>query len=116
MIFVAVLAWNDKPVLEGAPMYEPIGGLKFKGTCEIIVKFRNTSEYIKFCKYVLHTNWTVDSVVWSTSLKMDFECTDDIEWITKQIVYLLQLGFNVYSANWKLATETSAIIERKEEC
>lgn len=87
---------------------------KFEGGCKIMVDFRNNAEYIKFCRYVLHTNWITDNSPYSATLDLEFHDMDELYGIMRKIVYLLQLGFKVYSANWKLATETQPIIEKGE--
>lgn len=84
----------------------------FDGSCRIRVIFKERAEYIKFCKYVLHTDWTMDTTAYSSTLDLAFHSTDELYGIMQKIVFLMQLGFRVYSADWKLATQTPPIIEK----
>ena len=101
---------------DGVCKYYYIETQQPNGSCRIMVRFSNHAEYIKFCKQVLKTDWICYEPPNQYILDMEFHTTDDLDGILRKIVWLLQLGFNVYSANWKLATETKPIIERKEEC
>lgn len=84
------------------------------GCCKIMVRFHNNAEHIKFCKMVLRHRWEYDTIPDQAYLDLEFHTVEDLEMILRKIAHLLQLGFDVYSANWKLATETKPIIERKE--
>ena len=88
----------------------------YNGKCSIMVRFRDAGEFIKFKEYVLKTNWLPDRIPEQMTLEYEFHNVDQLEMLTTKIAHLLELGFNVYSANWKLATEATPIIERKEEC
>lgn len=76
---------------------------KFDGQAVIKVRFRNNPEYVKFRKQVLKTDWVPGDVYppWE-DLVVDFHCIDDLDRITRRIVQLLQMGFEVYSTRYKL--------------
>lgn len=76
---------------------------KFDGRVTIRVRFRRRTDYEKFRKYILRTDWSydLDYPMWE-ELKMDFHCTDDIIQIDKQIIGLLQFGFEVYCCRYQL--------------
>ena len=76
---------------------------EFNGKITIRVKFRNKIEYEKFRKYVLKTGWTYDiGHPQYESLVKEFHSVDDVEKITKEIVRLLQLGFQVWTTSYEL--------------
>ena len=76
---------------------------KFDGQAVIKVRFRNNPEYVKFRKQVLKTDWVPGDAYppWE-DLVVDFHCVDDLDRITRRIVQLLQMGFEVYSTRYKL--------------
>lgn len=76
---------------------------RYNGTVTIRVRFRTRVEYEKFRKYVLNTDWSycLEYPMWE-ELKMDFHDLNDIQKIDKQIINLLQLGFEVCTCRYKL--------------
>lgn len=74
------------------------------GTAHIVIRFENRVQWQKYRKYILKTEWEFDggNGPYTAYLDERFECCDDIDRITKIIVNLLQLGFDVYSCNWEL--------------
>lgn len=75
----------------------------FSGQATIKVRFRNNPEYVKFRTQVLKTDWMPGDAYpnWE-DLIMEFHSVEDLERITKRIVQLLQMGFEVYSCRYKL--------------
>lgn len=75
----------------------------FDGQAVIKVRFRNNPEYVKFRTCILKTDWKPGDVYpqWE-ELVVDFHSVEDLENITKRIVMLLQMGFEVYSTRYKL--------------
>ena len=88
-----------------------IEAFRARGTCTIMVRFETGAEYLKFCKYVLKSAWVPDVHPYMESMEMEYENSDDLDRIVRQIVQLQQLGFDVYSAKWKLATETPPVMK-----
>ncbi len=84
------------------------------GMARIAVHFTNRVEWQKWRKYILKTNWDFDDGMppYLAHLNMYFNCYEDVEEITKQIVNLLQMGFDVYSCKWELLKENQTIIEK----
>ena len=75
----------------------------FDGRATIRVKFNNRAEYEKFRIYVLKTKWSYDlDYPLFEEMKMEFHCVDDLNHVNKQIVYLLQLGFEVYCCRYQM--------------
>lgn len=75
----------------------------FDGQVTIKVRFKTNPEYVKFRTQVLKTDWMPGDVYpnWE-DLIMDFHCVDDLDRITRRVVQLLQMGFEVYSTRYKL--------------
>ena len=75
----------------------------FDGRATIRVRFRSRVDYEKFRKYILKTAWAydLDYPMWE-ELTLDFHCTDDVNEITKHIIGLLQMGFEVYCCKFQL--------------
>ena len=76
---------------------------KFDGQVTIKVRFRNKIEYEKFRKYILKTLWSYGDVypTWE-ELTVDFHSVEDLEQVTRRVVELLQIGFEVYCCRYKL--------------
>lgn len=74
----------------------------FYGQAKLVVRFENRAEWQKWRKYVLKTDWDFNDSEYpeTTSMIIRFANSEDIEAITRKIVGLLQMGFNVYSCNW----------------
>lgn len=81
--------------------------LRFSGSAKITIHFNSILMWQKYRKYVLKTGWDFDSPnhPYTAHLEMNFENTADVMHICKQIVFLLQLGFEVYSCKWSLNPE-----------
>ena len=89
---------------------------KFDGKITIRVKFRNRLDYEKFRKYVLRTGWAYDiGHPQYESLVKEFHSVDDVEEITKEIVRLLQLGFQVWTTSYELTEIDPAELESPTE-
>lgn len=74
-----------------------------KGSCVLSIRIENRGEYLKWQKYNPGYQW--EFIVTYPALmraKYEFKSALDVEMITKKIVQLLQMGFEVYSASWKL--------------
>lgn len=74
-----------------------------KGSCILSIRIENRGEYLKWQKYNPGYQW--EFIVTYPALmraKYEFKNALDVEMITKKIVQLLQMGFDVYSASWKL--------------
>lgn len=82
------------------------------GSVDIAVKFENRAEYLKWKYYVdPGRKWDFD-VTFPAIMRTSWTFKDsmEVEMLNKKIVWLLELGFNVYSSNWRLkksATETT---------
>ena len=75
----------------------------FSGQATIKIRFNNNPEYVKFRTYVLKTKWNPgDSYPLWEEMTLDFHCVDDLDQVTRIVVMLLQLGFEVYSCRYKL--------------
>lgn len=76
---------------------------QFDGIATIRVNFRNRPEYEKFRKYVLRTGWSyaLDYPLFE-EMTFKFAYTSDVEKISKTIVSLLQMGFDVYCCRFEL--------------
>lgn len=75
----------------------------FDGQVTIRVKFRSRIDYEKFRKYILKTEWSyaVDYPLFE-ELVLPFHNTDDLTLIDRQIIGLLQMGFEVYCCRYQL--------------
>ena len=92
---------------------------KFDGKVTIRVNFPNRALYEKFRRYILRTNWSysIDYPIFE-EMDMEFHNIEDYEQINRQIIFLLQNGFNVYCCRYQLnesATETPPTIEEATE-
>lgn len=76
----------------------------YYGKATITVRFENRIQWQKWRKYVLKTDWEFDGGdrPYVAQLEERFDCTADVDKIVRQIVQLLQLGFDVYSCHWQL--------------
>lgn len=76
---------------------------KFDGQVTIKVRFKNNPEYVKFRTYILKTPWMPgDAYPTWEDMVVDFHSIQDLDNITRQVVNLLQMGFEVYSCRYKL--------------
>jgi hypothetical protein len=76
---------------------------KLYGKCVLSIRFNNFGEYKKWQVYVGERKW--DFLVSYPAImraEYEFHTAYDVEVMTKKIIQLLQMGFDVYSANWQL--------------
>lgn len=80
------------------------------GSCTLAVRFETPEDYLKWKYYTGGRQWefmvNYPAVMRSTQ---EFHGTRDVEMISRKIVQLLEMGFDVYSANWKLDEQEIAI-------
>ena len=82
------------------------------GKCILSIRFENHGEYLRWKKYSGDRKWDF-LVNYPAILRAEYEFNNslDVEMMTKKIIQLLQMGFDVYSANWqvkeKIANETT---------
>ena len=83
------------------------------GNSTITIRFENRVQWQKYRKYILKTDWDFDggSHPYVATLEDRFSSVEDLERITKSIVQLLQLGFDVYSCRWELEDPNKAEAE-----
>lgn len=76
-----------------------------KGSCVIAIRFECRAEYLKWKKYCDPGRRWEFEVEFPAILRMDypFESALDVNILSVKIVQLLQMGFNVYSAEWRLS-------------
>lgn len=76
---------------------------KLYGKCILSIKLDNHGEYLKWKTYVGAPNWE-PVTPYPVIMRQEyvFHTVDDVYNLTRQIVMLLQMGFNVHSANWQL--------------
>jgi len=75
----------------------------FDGQATIKVRFRSNPEYVKFRTQVLKTEWNPgDAYPTWEEMVVEFHNVEDLDRITRKVVHLLQLGFEVYSTRYKL--------------
>lgn len=89
---------------------------EFRGQVTIKVRFRNNPEYKKFRDYILKTPWRPGDVYpqWEEIVK-DFNCIEDLDRVTRMVVMLLQMGFEVYSTRYKLEKQLAEEEHPREE-
>ena len=87
---------------------------QFEGQATVRVNFRNRPEYEKFRKYVLKTEWSyaLDYPLFE-EMVFKFSYSSDIDKISRMIVGLLQMGFDVYCCRYEL-NEPSFISDSEE--
>ena len=75
----------------------------FDGSITVRVNFHNRIEYEKFRKYILKTDWEyqVDTPIFEERV-MEFHNTEEFEAYNRLLIYLLQLGFDVYCCRFKM--------------
>ena len=81
----------------------------FNGTCILSVRFQNHGEYLKW-KNFTHTTRQWDFIMQYPAImraEYAFHNAADVEIMTRKIVQLLQMGFDVYSTSWKLEEKTN---------
>ena len=107
--------YNETDNIEEEPVDEPVKPeyKRLYGTATITIRFENRVQWQKYRMYILKTEWDFDGGdhPYTAQLKQNFTCVDDVEQITKKIVDLLQLGFDVYSCKWDLQKEDEQKVE-----
>lgn len=85
------------------PMTDDSGVRALFGRCVLTIRFENGAEYAKWKKYNPGRQWEF-MVSFPALMRADYEfhTTLDVEMMAKKIVQLLEMGFNVYSADWQL--------------
>ena len=88
----------------------------FDGKVTIRVRFHNKAEYQKFRKYILKTGWEYDmGHPQYECMDREFHTCDDLVSINKEIIHLLQLGFDVWTCNYQLTDVDPAELESPSE-
>lgn len=125
--YVYLGAWNDFKLIPKWAAREVTGWMngaqtgghlepKFDGKVTIRVRLRNKAEYQKFRKYVLKTGWEYDmGHPQYEYMDHEFHTCDDLVSINKEIIYLLQLGFDVWTCNYQLTDVDPAELESPSE-
>ena len=124
--FVYLGAWNDYKLIPKWAAREVTDWMidaqtghlepKFDGKVTIRVRFHNKAEYQKFRKYVLKTGWEYDmGHPQYECMDREFHTCDDLVSINKEIIHLLQLGFDVWTCNYQLTDVDPAELESPSE-
>ena len=102
--------WADEEADEPAISTEKKEPKKLYGSCILEIRFQNKYEYEKWLKYHPDRKWEF-MVTYPAVMRAvyDFQTAQEVEIMTKKIVQLLQMGFNVYSARWQLKENASQI-------
>jgi len=83
------------------------------GTCIIEINLKNHGEYLSWVKYEGGRKWEfVHTYPAIMRAEYDFHSSLEVEMLAKKIVHLLEMGFDVYSARWRLAKEKSQLEQR----
>lgn len=86
--------------------------IEIDGKCRVSIRFNNKGEYLKWAKYVdpQKTRWDFD-VTFPAIMRREyiFHNILDVEMMIKQIVGLLQMGFDVSMANFNLEQKEVAL-------
>lgn len=83
------------------------------GKCVVAIRFKNRAEYLKWKYYMDPTRkWDFD-VEFPAIMRTEFEFKNarEAEILCKKIIQLLEIGFDVYTSQWKLneiAMETTS--------
>lgn len=88
----------------------------FDGSVTVRIHFRNRIEYEKFRKYILKTEWAyqIDYPVFEEKV-MVFHNTEEFEAYNRLVIYLLQLGFDVYSCRFQMNTIEAQVEEQQNQ-
>ena len=119
-------AWNDFKLIPKWAAREVTGWMidaqtghlepRFDGKVTIRVRFHNKAEYQKFRKYVLKTGWEYDmGHPQYECMDREFHTCSDLVSINKEIIHLLQLGFDVWTCNYQLTDVEPAELESPSE-
>ena len=84
-----------------ARTYEPA---KLNCKCVLSIRLENHGEYLKWQKYSgSYRKWEfIHEYPAIMRAEYDLNTSAEVEEMAKKVVQLLQMGFNVYSAQWKL--------------
>ena len=84
-----------------ARTYEPA---KLNCKCVLSIRLENHGEYLKWQKYSgSYRKWEfIHEYPAFMRAEYDLNTAAEVEEMAKKVVQLLQMGFNVYSAQWKL--------------
>ena len=90
---------------------------KIKGTCTMSIQIRNHGQYLKWKTYFgVGRQWEfVTSYPAIMRAEYTFTNSLEVEMIAKKVVQLLEMGFDVYSAQWKLEEKDDPDDEKSEE-
>ena len=85
------------------------------GSCVLSIRFETRKDYLRWKCYFEKNRWDF-VVTYPAILRAEYEFHNSLEAevLAKKIVQLLQAGFDVYSASWKLekGTEHEADLQR----
>jgi hypothetical protein len=86
------------------------------GCCTLQVKIENEEDYEKWKKYNGGRNrWDFQTSFPAVmQAEYDFHTSLDVDIISRKIIQLLQMGFNVRAANWRLAEYKSQLEKEKD--
>lgn len=107
----AVLQTFEEDELEDdIPEREPVipdNKPKLKGRCVLSIKIEDELEYEKWKEYNPGRKWEF-IVSYPALMRAEYRFVNsmDVEILVKKVVQLLQMGFNVYSAQWLLEEES----------
>lgn len=78
----------------------------FNGVCTLSIRFESPDEYVRWKHYEHGRKWEFN-VDYPAIMRAEYEFhkKSDVERMAMKIVDLLQNGFDVYSASWKLDKE-----------
>lgn len=80
------------------------------GKCILEIQLKNHGEYLRWQKYNGGRRWEFDhSYPAIMRASYEFHTAMDVEVMTKKIVQLLEMGFDVYSARWQVSEEKSQL-------
>lgn len=88
---------------EAESLPEPPASPKLHGRCVLSIRMENEEDYERWKKYNPDRKW--DFIVNYPAVmraEYTFKNALEAEIMAKKIVQLLQIGFDVHSANWKL--------------
>lgn len=114
-----VLDEDDDKEDEEDPDYIP-GELnpqkKIKGKCVLTIRFDDEYDYSKWLEYNPGRKWEF-IVNFPAFMRAEyiFNNSLDVEAMTKKIVQLLSMGFDVHSASWKLEEKEESSCGKTEE-
>lgn len=86
------------------------------GKCVLSVRFNSVDDHARWNNYVQHRQWDF-AVTYPAFMQAtyDFHNALEVEVMAKKIVQLLQQGFDVHSASWKLEKKKEEEENEKKE-